>query len=239
MFSMHRMSRLAGVLGLWFAMPAAHAQWAVIDVASIQQLVQEVTTLQQQLATAKSQLEQAKTEYSAITGVRGMQNLLSGINRNYLPASWDQVQGLGGAGYGALGALYQTQLTGNAILTPQQVATLSPSLLALLNSARQNAALSQALSRTAFSTSSQRFTTLQQLITAIPSAQDQKGVLDLQARIAAEQTMLANDQSKLTVLGQALEAEERARAQRVREQVVTDVGSFRQLPPMGLASAIP
>ena len=46
----------------------AHAQFAVIDVASIAQLVQEVQQLQQQVATAKSQLAQAQSEYAAMTG---------------------------------------------------------------------------------------------------------------------------------------------------------------------------
>src|SRR5205823_13124005 len=53
---------------------AALAQFAVIDVAAITQLVQQVSTLEQQLATAESQLSQARNEYSAITGNRGMRS---------------------------------------------------------------------------------------------------------------------------------------------------------------------
>src|SRR4029077_9942333 len=41
------------------AAPLAHAQFAVIDVASLTQLVTEVQTLEQQLATARSELTQA------------------------------------------------------------------------------------------------------------------------------------------------------------------------------------
>ena len=44
---------------------------------------------------------------------------------------------------------------------------------------------------------------MQTLINAIPSATDQKGILDLQARIQAEQGMLQTDQTKLHVLYQA------------------------------------
>src|SRR5258708_39249605 len=72
--------------------PAARAQWAVVDVGAITQLVQEVSTLQQELSTAQAHLRQAQQEYQSITGNRGMQQLLSGTNRNYLPTSWTQIQ---------------------------------------------------------------------------------------------------------------------------------------------------
>jgi hypothetical protein len=75
---------------------------------------------------------------------------------------------------------------------------------------------------------------LQQLITAIGTESDQKGALDLQARIAAEQSMLQNDQSKLAVLAQAAQGQRAAARQAAQEQAIADVGSFRTLPPMGL-----
>ncbi len=43
------------------AIPAARAQWAVVDVGAIAQLIQQVQTLRQQLVTAQQQLSQAKT----------------------------------------------------------------------------------------------------------------------------------------------------------------------------------
>ena len=58
-------------------------------------------------------------------------------------------------------------------------------------------------SRQALEVTSERFASLQQLIDAIPGATDPKAVLDLQARIAAEQAMLQNEQTKLMVLYQA------------------------------------
>ena len=67
------------------------------------------------------------------------------------------------------------------------------------------------MARIALETTSARFDSLQQLIDAIPQADDQKAILDLQARIAAEQGMLQNESSKLTVLYQAAQAQERGR----------------------------
>lgn len=215
----------------------ARAQWAVIDAGAIGQLVQEVAQLRQQVATAQSQLTQARSEYAAITGNRGMESLLSGTQRNYLPTDWAQVsQVMGGASgsYPALAGSVQSLVQSNAVLTPAQVSTLSPAEQAQLLSARRSAALLQALSRLALDNSSTRFAQLQQLILAIGSAQDQKGALDLNARIAAEEGMLQNESTKLQVLYQIAQSQEWARTQQAREQAMADQGSLKALPPMGL-----
>jgi type IV secretion system protein VirB5 len=217
--------------------PVSQAQWAVVDVGAITQLVQEVGTLQQQLQTAEQTLSNAQQQFQAITGNRGMQNLLSGTNRNYLPTTWSQLSAAitqtGGA-YQALSAGVQNLMAANAVLTPQQIAALSPAEQSQLQSARQSAALLQSTSRQALDNTSTRFASLQQLINAIPSAADQKGALDLQARIQAEQAMLQNENTKMTVLYQSLQAQEWARKQSAREQVVAGVGSLRSLPALNL-----
>jgi type IV secretion system protein VirB5 len=227
---------LVGLLALGGTRPA-HAQFAVIDVASLAQLIQQYSTLQQELTTAENQLNQARSAYAAITGSRGMQNLLSGTNRNYLPTNWSQVSqvmsGSSGA-YPGLASNVTSIQNSNAVLTPAQVAALSPTEQAQLAQARQNPALLQATSRTALANSSDRFTSLQQLISAIGSATDEKGSLDLTARITAEQAMEQNEQTKLQVLYQVSRAQEWSRVQQVRERAIADQGSLRSLPPMGL-----
>jgi type IV secretion system protein VirB5 len=215
----------------------AHAQFAVIDVASLAQLVQEYETLQQQLSTAENQLNQARSAYAAITGNRGMQLLLSGTQRNYLPTNWTQLSqvmtGRSGS-YPALASNVSTLVSANAVLTPAQVASMSPTQQAQLAAARQNPALLQATARTSLSNSSDRFASLQQLISAIGTAADEKASLDLNARIAGEQGMLQNESTKMQVLYQVAQSQEWARAQQVREQAIADQGSLRRLPAMGL-----
>jgi type IV secretion system protein VirB5 len=207
--------------------PRAQAQWAVIDVGAIAQLIQEVATLQQQLATAEQQLNQAQQQFQSTTGQRGMQNLLTGINRNYLPTTWSQLPT-------ALAAPIQATVNSNAVLTSQQVAALSPAEQQQLNAARGNAALLQVTTQQAYSTTSSRFASVQQLINAIPAATDQKGILELQARIQAELGMLQNDSTKLNVLYQAAQAQEWARRQSASEQVIAGVGNLRSLPALQL-----
>jgi type IV secretion system protein VirB5 len=217
--------------------PQAQAQWAVVDVGAIRQLIQQVTTLRQQLETARSQLDQARRQYDALTGGRGMENLLRDQQRNYLPPDWQTLEGaLSGASgaYSALSRQLEGVVTANAVLTAQQLASLSDQEREQLLSARASTAMFQVTSRQALEVSSARFTSLQQLINAIPGATDPKAVMDLQARIAAEQLMLQNEQTKLMVLQQAMEAEERARRQRAGELAIANIGSLRRLAPVGL-----
>jgi type IV secretion system protein VirB5 len=225
-----------GFLSLGNLRPA-QAQFAVIDVASIVQLVQQVEQLQQQVETAKSQLAQAQSEYAAMTGNRGMEQLLSGTTRNYLPANWSQLSQVMAGSSGSFPTLASDVLSllkANAILTPLQVSALSSAQQSQLLAARQSPALLQALARSAVTNSSDRFASLQQLIGSIGTAADQKAALDLNARIAAEESMLQNEQTKLQGLYQVAQSQEWARAQRAREQAIADQGSLRQLPAMGL-----
>jgi type IV secretion system protein VirB5 len=226
-----------GVVAAIAVAPAAHAQWAVVDVGAIVQLLQQVQLMEKQLQTAENDLSQAQQAYQSMTGPRGMQNLLSGTNRNYLPADWQTLQNLlsgSPGGYGTLAGQLQTTLRTNSILTSAQLAQLSPQERSQLQSARNSAAALQVSSQQALDASSQRFASLQQLINAIPTATDQKSILDLQARIAAEQVMLQNENTKLMVLYHAAQAQELTRAQQARELSIANHGSLRALPPIGL-----
>jgi type IV secretion system protein VirB5 len=207
---------------------AAHAQWAVVDVGAIAQLAKEVATLRQQLSTAEAQLAQAKLALESTMGNRGMQSLLSGTPRNYLPTSSSQLlgasQGLGA--YPGLSSDVRAAMSGNAVLSPSQLSALSPADQQQIVADRQAVALHQAIAQEALANSSGRFASLQTLINAIPTATDQKAILDLQARIGAELAMLENEQTKLYVLIQASDAQRAANAQREREQAVAGQGRF-------------
>jgi type IV secretion system protein VirB5 len=210
------------------AAPAAWAQWAVVDAPAIVQLIQEVQTTAQQLQTAKEQLLQAKQALQTMTGDRGMEQLLSGTVRNYLPSNWAQVTGAlqGSGGFSALSTEVQSIVTANAVLSPQRLATLSPGAQQLIQNSRQWSAMQQALSHQALLNASNRFAAIQTLIAAISSATDQKGILDLQARVSAELGMLQNEQTKVQILSQATQAQELSLRQLGREQVVDGHGSF-------------
>ena len=212
--------------------PLAQAQFAVIDVAAVTQLVSEVQQLEQQLATARSQLTQAQAEFQAMTGNRGMQSLLTGTVRNYLPPDWATMESLlqsaGGAGsaYPALAADLAQAINANSVLSAHQLTALPAVAGQALQAGRRSPALLQSLTHEALATSSQRFASLQQLIDTIGSAGDQKAILELAARTAAEAGMLANEHTKLDELYQSTQADQWVNAQRTRELIVAGHGQF-------------
>ena len=218
----------AAIAAALVAAPAAQAQWAVIDVQAVARLAAEAQTLQQSLVTAQSELQQARQTLQAMSGTRGMERLLAGTVRNYLPPDWGQVTALavGGGTYGSLAASVQGLVGSNAVLPAPAVALLAPDEQRLLLASRARIATEQALFQSALGNASARFAALQSLIDAIPAAADQKGILDLQARIGAESGMLQNEQTKLLVLAQALRAEAAAARQQEREGVVAAQGRF-------------
>lgn len=217
------------VLPVVMAAPAAHAQFAVIDVAAVTQLVTEVQNLEQALTVARDHLAEAQEQLRSMTGDRGMERLLAGIDRNYLPTDWGQLTASlddTGGTYSALSAAIQQALAEDSVLTPQQIDTLSPDRQQQLTDDRDTAAMLQAVSRQALANASGRFAGLQQLIDAIGTASDQKGILDLNARIGAEQAMLEDEQTKLAMLVAAAEAQRWADEERDRERAIAGQGEF-------------
>jgi type IV secretion system protein VirB5 len=215
----------------------AQASWPVVDVGAIAKLVEQISTMQEQLVTAQTHLAQAQAQFQSMTGGRGMERLLAGTTRNYLPSDWRSLADAihqTGTGFRGLSAGISAAMDANAILTADQISDLSPAERDQLLAARRSAAMLQTTTHEALENTSSRFASIQQLIDAISSAQDQKAILDLQARIGAEQGMLANEHTKLQMIYQTAQAEEWARKQRAQERAVADIGSFRQLPPMGL-----
>jgi type IV secretion system protein VirB5 len=204
-----------GVIASLAAMPS-RAQWAVVDAPAIVQLIQQVQAMEEQVQTARNQLTQAKQALTTMTGDRGMEWLLGGVSRNYLPSSWTQLSTLD----------VRSAIGVNAVLTPPQVAALSAADQSHLVAVRRSGALQQTLAQSALANASGRFASIQALIAAIATATDQKAILDLQARISAELGMLQNEQTKLQVLHQATQAQEVVLRQQEREQIIAGHGRF-------------
>lgn len=231
----------AAILGIaWLSVgfvPTADAQWAVVDVGAITQLVQQVRTMQQQLDTTRSQLHQMEAAYRSMTGGRGMERLLADVPRNYLPGQWRElaeVLSQTSGSYGAIAREMQRVVDSNSVLTPAQLDSLSATDRQLLESSRRSKALHQVMTREALDRAGSRFGSIQQLISAIGRANDPKAVLDLQARIQAESSMLMNENIKLQVMFQIAREDERERELRMREEAINAFGSLRDLPAIGL-----
>jgi type IV secretion system protein VirB5 len=225
----HPFVRLAACVASTAFVPAAYAQLAVVDAAAVTQLISQMETLQEQLMTARDQLLHARAQLQSITGRRGMEGLLAGTARNYLPRDWaeieDVLRGTSGT-YGQLSTALRAAIAAHEVLSVAQLNALPQREREFIEAARGSPALLEVVAREALASTSGRFAALQQLIDAIGNAGDQKAILELQARIDAEQGMLQNEQTKLQVLYQAAQAQEWTHRQRLREQVVAGHGRF-------------
>ena len=79
---------------LGLASAPAQAMIPVIDVASLQTLLQQLTAWTEQLRGMQLQLTQLQQTYSSMTGLRGMEQVLrlSDAARNYLPPDWSALE---------------------------------------------------------------------------------------------------------------------------------------------------
>ena len=213
----------------------ARAGIPVIDVANLAQAVQQVASWMQQLQQMAKQLQQMQQQYAAITGGRGMETLLPMTNaaRNYLPPDYAQLmQAVNGASSTYAGVSWQVQsiMAANAVLTSSQLGTMTPAMRQTVEQGRKSSAMLSAMTQTAQQNTSQRFAALQQLITQIGAAGDDKAIQDLQGRIGAEQAMLTNEANKMQALYQMAQADQLVQAQCRREAAIQGVGDIDALP---------
>ena len=216
----------------------ARAGMPVIDVANLAQAIQQVLSWGQQLQAMAAHLQQLQRTYQSLTGPRGMQNLLpiTPGARNYLPADYSELMNVingTSVSYPALAGQVQGIIQSNAVLSTGRVATLSPQAQQLLTQGRQSAAALAMLSQQTQANASNNFSSLQGLIAALGATSDTKASADLQGRIQSEQVMTTTNQIKTEALYQTIQAQELAREQAVREQVVALGGDWttrRQAP---------
>jgi type IV secretion system protein VirB5 len=238
---MNRKNRLLVTVGLvaMFVVPLARAQIPVTDVGAIVQLIAQLQQLQEQLLVARDTLRQAEDAYESMTGRRGMERLLEGTVRNYLPEDWLELERAvhgAAAAHSALAREINRILELNSVLSEASLAAFAPADRGEIDAARRSAALLQALSAESLANTSERFGSLDELIRAIGRADDPKAIAELQARIGAEQGMLQNEANKLFVLYQSAQAQELTRRQRERERAIAGVGRLRNRPSLGLSS---
>jgi type IV secretion system protein VirB5 len=150
-------------------------------------------------------------------------SLISSAERNILPSSTMNAATLLSGNVASLGSLgpQVQQFQSRFALTVNNPA--DQAYATALQNATGLAATNAALGSSTLTIAQQRTEGLEQLRTALDSAQDPKQVMDLSARIAVEQAHLQNDELKLksiemTEQGQAALGLAQANATRARDQ---------------------
>lgn len=217
-------SLLAGVM---FAGPA-RAGIPVVDVAgNLQNMmnhIEDALSFAAQLTQLENQLAQARQTYNSLNGIRNMGQLLNNpMAREYLPKSVGDVYRLGTSvadrRFDGVSGNVRAIKQASAILKSEDFKNPNGAAAKMTDKAQSRLAAMQATAESGYNEAGQRFEKLQALVDKVDAAGDAKAVADLNARIAAEQVMMQNEQVKLSQMKQMQEAQELAAQQQAREVV--------------------
>ena len=208
---------LAGALA--FASPAS-AQLVVHDPTSYASMIRQATTALDQLRELQSQVTEAKRLYDGFNTSSGAGALAGPLKAPELRAFVPDVDKYVAAAQGDLSALGEIGRRAATIRADARLYTApaDDTLGQDLERHGDRAARDLALGRAAAAAGAQRLQGLNELLAALDSAPNARAVMDLQARISAEQALSLNDQIRLQGLTMAQEAEVRLQAQRERER---------------------
>lgn len=225
-----RFATAAAVLLLSGARPAA-AQLIVHDPTSYGSLIQQAQTALNQLKELRTQVTEAQRLYDGFNSASNVNQLAQSLAAPQLRQFVPQIDSYVAAAKGDLAALGELGGKAQDIRRAARLFTAPADDAAGqdLERSGDRAARDAALGQEAASVGAQRLTGLQQLTTALDTAPNARAVLDLQARIAAEQAMTANDQMRLQGLAMAQAAEERLQRQRDRERAAAEAETRLQL----------
>jgi type IV secretion system protein VirB5 len=239
---MKHLKRLIAAAALTAAVGSANAGIPVIDVANLAQAVEQViawgqqySQMVQQIDQMRAQYAQLQSTYNSMTGNRGLGTLLNGAvdqaARRYLPADGTQIGQLssGVAGFGALQATingYKTTVTSLPTTWFSVGTTAANTLASRVNSLATQRAVGEA----AYTSNAQRTADLENMISTIGMATDPKAIAEINARITAQQALIANESTRLQALSYMQELERQQNEQRAREVVST--WSTYVMPPI-------
>lgn len=206
----------------------AHAGIPVIDGANLANSVQQViawgkqyTQMVQQIQHLQSQITQAQQTFNSLNGIRGMADLVNNPTlRTYLPPQWSEAMNV----ISAPGAYTGLSGSVNAIRDASKLVDIAGIGLdptsdvgRAFQGSQNQAATNRALGEAGYKAASDRIASIQTLLDKVNAAPDQKDILDLQARIQAEQAMVQNESVKLAVMAQLQQAQRDIQAQQARE----------------------
>ena len=199
--------------------PAA-AQMVVHDPTNSRSLIQQAQTALSQLNELKTQVIEAKRLYDGFNTASHAGTFAKTLNAPELRAFVPEIDAYIAAAQGDLAALGMIGRQAAKIRADARLYTAPPDDPRGhdLERAGDRAARDLAMGRAAAAAGATRLTGLQELAAALDGAPNVRAVVDLQARIAAEQAMIANDQMRLQGLAMAQAAEERLQTQRDRER---------------------
>lgn len=200
----------------------AHAQIPVTDVASITtQVTNQVETIakwKMQYDQMVSQINQMQQQYASMTGTRNLGQIMNNPSlRDYLPNDWQGVyDSVRTGGYSGLTGRAQSVYEANKVYDACAHYKVAEQRTACEAQAVKGAQ-DKAFALDAYDKAKGRLTQIDGLMSQINGTTDPKAIAELQGRIAAEQALIQNEQTKLQMYQMVAAAEDRLQEQRQRE----------------------
>lgn len=200
----------------------AHAQIPVTDVASITtQVTNQVETIakwKMQYDQMVSQINQMQQQYASMTGTRNLGQIMNNPSlRDYLPNDWQGVyDSVRTGGYSGLTGRAQSVYEANKVYDACAHYKVAEQRTACEAQAVKGAQ-DKAFALDAYDKAKGRLTQIDGLMSQINGTTDPKAIAELQGRIAAEQALIQNEQTKLQMYQMVATAEDRLQEQRQRE----------------------
>ena len=189
----------------------------VIDIANLVQTIQQVLNDVTKIENQVEQIRALQSQLSSITGARRLGDVLNNpALQNYVPANaFTVVNAVDTRGYAGLGATAKVLRDAAMIYNCRDRAGVAQTACeAELAQPYQQKGLLQ----DAMGSASGRLAQIRALMTQVGASGDQKAVLELQARIGAENAMLTHELTQIQMLQGMADSEERIARARDRER---------------------
>jgi type IV secretion system protein VirB5 len=197
---------------------AGHAQGIpVIDAANLVQTIQQVVNDITKINNQVQQIVHLQEQLKSINGVRGLGNIFDNpLLRNYVPPeAYTVVNAVQLSGYAGLTSTAKTLRDAAMLYNCMDLSgTARTDCQARLAQPYQEKGLLQ----DAMKAAAGRLTQINALMEQINATSDQKSVQEIQARIGAENALLAHELSQLQMLQALADSEERIARSRERER---------------------
>jgi len=180
----------------------------VIDTTSLAQQIAQVEHMVRQVEQLQQQITIANKELNNMTGSRG----LGGI----IDSAYDKSVNVN-----------PNNILQNAGIKNASQMGLEDELADIYNAKNTNTARWLAQSQKSLEQSKQRFNELTGLLDKVNDSPEQKDILDLQARIGAEQTLLQNESIKLSMLKSQTEAQNAIQEQKLLQRRAVGMGEMQ------------
>ena len=211
-----KLKKLALVLAIAGSLNAVSYAGVPVSVVADPQAwtahLEDMAKYVEQIKQLENQFKQQVKQYESMTSARGLANV---INSQY--------------DTDALSGINTDSILRDSGINSASDFKLPEDVAELYDTAPKDAATYAGQAPRSLEQAQSRFTELSGLVRRVNTATDPKEVMDLNARIGAEQAFLQNEVGKLQVLQQTAQANDALYQQKVKQMAVQSSGSLRNV----------